>query len=164
MSGSRRRRLSCRFSYGEVTADFTGPSSYPVPPYASLATGHERALQGADFLRRLLKQVAGVRLLDPGAGEKVRFLTPAPAAALIEALSAAGALVEADGQWESTVAATVGWWHRRTQLVGLAAGIAAFLAGGSVPPVEEDRFDEVPQDLARRRLGTIDRPDQQESI
>jgi hypothetical protein len=153
-----------------VTADFTGQNSTStgsqlVPPFASLAaTRQERALQGADFLRRLLKQVAGVRLLDPAEGEKVRFLTPAPAADVIEALSAAGARVEADGPWESTLAATVGWWHRRTQLVGLATGVAAFLTGAPVPLIEEDQLDEVPQDLPRRRLGTIDRPDQQESI
>lgn len=147
-----------------MTADFTGQNSRSTGNQAVPPNGCERALQGADFLRRLLKQVAGVRLLDPGAGERVRFLTPAPAASLIEALSEAGALVAADGQWESTVAATVGWWHRRAQLVGLAAGIEAFLKRAPITPIDEDRLDEVPQDLPRRRLGTIDRPDQQESF
>ena len=147
-----------------MTADFTGQNSTSAKTQSVPPNGDERALQGADFLRRLLKQVAGVRLLDPLVGERVRFLTPAPAAALIEALSGVGALVEADGQWESTVAATVGWWHRRAQLVSLAAGVEAFLTGNRVLPIDEDRFDEVPQDLPRRRLGTIDRPDQQESI
>ena len=147
-----------------MTADFTGHNSRSTGTQTVPPSGDERALQGADFLRRLLKQVAGVRLLDPVAGARVRFLTPAPAVALIKALSAVGALVEADGQWESTVAATVGWWHRRAQLVSLAAGVEAFLTGTRVLPIEDDRFDEVPQDLPRRRLGTIDRPDQQESI
>ncbi|MFN2487254.1 MAG: hypothetical protein ABR609_11730 [Acidimicrobiia bacterium] len=135
-----------------MTADFTGETSYD-PPDPRLAA--DRATQAAHYLGRLLEQIAGVRVLPLAPGPAVTFITPAPASALNEALAGAGAELRAEGTWESTVTAVVGWWHRRNQLVALAQAVEAFLAGLSVSPIEADRFDEVPFDLPRRRLGTI---------
>jgi hypothetical protein len=144
-----------------VKADFTGNLN---PPTADAARASERALQGADFLRRCLKQVAGVDLFGPNDRALVTFLTPAPAASLIEALSQAGAMVRSEGTWESTIAASVGWWHRRSQLTGLANAIEAFLTSRILDPIEHDRFDKVPRDLPRRRLGTIAQPEPEEFV
>lgn len=131
-----------------MTADFTAERSHLAPDSGQ---AKERALQAADFLRRLLKQVAGVRLLEDGVGAKVTFLTPAPASALVDALAKAGTQIRSEGTWESTVSATVGWWHRRDQLIGLASGVEEFLAGQPLAPVESDRFETIPIDLPRRR-------------
>lgn len=135
-----------------MTADFTGETSCD-PPDPELAS--DRAAQAAHYLGRLLEQIAGVRVLPREPGPAVNFITPAPASALIEALAGAGAELRAEGTWESTVTATVGWWHRRNQLVALAQAVEACLASLPLSHIEADRFDEVPTDLPRRRLGTI---------
>lgn len=136
----------------KVTADFTGEALHHPPDAGGTA---ERAAQAAHYLGRLLEQIAGVRVLPRASGLAVTFITPAPASALTEALAVAGAELRAEGTWESTVTAVVGWWHRRNQLVDLARAVEAFLAGLPVSKIETDRYDEVPTDLPRRRLGTI---------
>ncbi|MGI8517376.1 MAG: hypothetical protein ACR2ME_03405 [Acidimicrobiia bacterium] len=135
-----------------MTADFTGETSYDSRDPGLAA---DRAAQAAHYLGRLLEQIPGVRVLSQAPGPAVTFITPAPASALIEALAGAGAELRAEGTWESTVTAVVGWWHRRNQLVALAQAVEAFVAGLPVSQIEADRFDKVPTDLPRRRLGTI---------
>ena len=141
-----------------MTADFTGAEHPP----ADIERASERTIRGGDFLRRALTQIANVDVLSSDEIGEVVFVTPAPAIAVTEALAAAGVEIAAEGTWEGTVRASVGWWHRRSQLLGLAAGVQAFLAGEPIVAVESDRFDSIPTDLPRRRLGTIAPPDREE--
>jgi hypothetical protein len=136
-----------------VTADFTGEGSSPAPNQTRAA---ERSEQGADYLRRCLRQIPGVDLLATNRAGEVKFTTPAPSARLVEALASAGADLRSVGPWESTALAAVGWWHRKRQLSGLADAIGAFVEGKDLTAIEPDRFDSIPDDLPRRRLGTID--------
>jgi hypothetical protein len=53
------------------------------------------------------------------------------------------------------VVLTLGWWHRREQLDGVAAAVGAVLAGKDPAPIDADSFDQIPDDLPRRRLNRI---------
>lgn len=141
-----------------MTADFSGAGHAA----ADVEGASERARRGADFLRRTLTQIAKVDVLSFDGNGEVVFVTPAPALSVVEALAAAGVAIAPEGTWEGTIRASVGWWHRRSQLVGLAAGVQAFLDGEPIVRVESDRFESIPADLPRRHLGTIAPPEREE--
>jgi hypothetical protein len=115
-----------------------------------------RSLQAAEGLRRRLQETPGLSWpVRYPAGRTVTFVTPLPATVLRAALSSIGVNIGADGWWEGLVTLTLGWWHRRDQLDGVAAAVTAVLAGKDPAPITADAYDEIPDDLPRRRLNRI---------
>jgi hypothetical protein len=130
-----------------------GPSREP----GWLHRAAERSLQGAEALRRRLVAIPGLQwpVVRP-AGRTVTCLAPIGGAEVKEAIAQAGVLVDAPpGWWEGVVTFTVGWWHTRAQLDGVARALAAVLAKGIPEPVADDSLDRIPEDLPRRRLNRI---------
>jgi hypothetical protein len=77
---------------------------------------------------------------------------------LVEALGTAGAMIAAEGTWEGTIKVVVGWWHHRSQLRALADAIESFLKSGRIASIRADDYETIPDDLPKRRLGTIASP------
>ncbi len=128
-------------------------------PEADLETLHDagvRSLQAAEALRRRLQEVPGLSWpVRYPAGRTLTFVTPVPVTVLRAGLSSVGVSIGASGWWEGLVTLTLGWWHRRDQLDGVAAAVMAILAGRDPAPVTADSYDQIPDDLPRRRLNRI---------
>ncbi|HUO45563.1 MAG TPA: hypothetical protein VM470_01885, partial [Acidimicrobiia bacterium] len=139
----------------DLPEDLLNATTWPDGGHLHLAG--ERALQAAAALRRRLGQVPGLRwpVVRP-AGRTVTCLAPIPGQKVQETLADVGILVDAPTTWwEGIVTLTVGWWHTRVQLDGLAAAVAEMLAGRSPAPLPPDSFEAIPDDLPRRHLNRI---------
>jgi hypothetical protein len=114
-------------------------------------------LQAAEALRRRLAEIPGLQWpVDRPAGRTVSCLTSRAGVEVKKAILEAGVLIDAPpGWWEGVISFTVGWWHTRAQLDGVARALAAVLAGRRPEPVAGDGFDRIPEDLPRRRLNRI---------
>lgn len=129
---------------------------WPEASSEPLLLAATRACQAADALRRRLAQIRDVKFpIERPLGRTVTVILPIPAVAVVEALADEGTAVSAAGFWEGALSVTLGWWHRRRQIDGLAAAITALVAGSPPTPVPPDRFDRIPDDLPLRRLDTI---------
>jgi hypothetical protein len=107
-------------------------------------------------LRRRLQEVPGLSWpVSHPAGRTLTFVAPLPVTVLREGLSSVGVSIGADGWWEGLVTLTLGWWHRRDQLDGVAAAVMAVLAGRDPARVPADSYARIPDDLPRRRLNRI---------
>ena len=110
----------------------------------------------ADFLRRRLRQVPGVRFISPSqAGGTVALIVPVPARQVVMQLETAGARTVDAGPWEGSLTMSCGWWHTRAQLSAVADATGAILQGNDPQPIPPDRFDRLPNDLAWRQLDSI---------
>ncbi|HKX75985.1 MAG TPA: hypothetical protein VJR05_11430, partial [Acidimicrobiia bacterium] len=131
--------------------------SWPQAPGSQLEGWGERVLQSAAALAQRLQQVPGLAWpVRRPAGRTVTVLAPHPASTIRQRLQTAGVLLADPVRWwEGILVISVGWWHTGQQLDGLAKALAAAITGDPVPPVEDDQFHEVPDDLPRRRLNRI---------
>lgn len=124
-----------------------------------------RTRLAADFLRRRLRQIAGLRFLSPvQAGGAVALLVPMPAEEVVVHLREAGASVLSSGPWEGCLVVHCGWWHSRSQLAALAEAFGAILEPDVPAPIPPDRYDRLPNDLAWRQLDSIEAPQPEESV
>ncbi|MGH8925878.1 MAG: hypothetical protein ACRDWA_14770 [Acidimicrobiia bacterium] len=124
-----------------------------------------RTRLAADFLRRRLRQVRGLRFMSPSqAGGAVALILAVPAREVVSQVEVAGARVLACGPWEGCIVVTCGWWHTRAQLAAVADAIGAVLEGKSLQPIPEDRYDRLPNDLAWRQLDSIQAPEHEEMV
>ena len=115
-----------------------------------------RSLQAAEALRRRLQEAPGLSWpVKYPAGRTLTFVTPLPVSVIRDALSSIGVSIGADGWWEGLITMTLGWWHRREQLDALTAAVTAVLAGRDPQPITADSYDQIPDDLPRRRLNRI---------
>jgi hypothetical protein len=131
--------------------------SWPEVPAGQVERWGERALQAAAALTKRLQQVPGLRwpVRRPG-GRTVTVLGSLSASVIKNRLETAGVVLATPYPWwEGILSISVGWWHTRRQLDGLAVALAAAISGDPVPPVEPDQVEEVPDDLPRRRLNRI---------
>ena len=139
-----------------LPARLRSATSWPESNEEILTEAGLRSLQAADGLRRRLQEAPGLSWpVQYQAGRTVTCITPLTATTVKEALSAVGVSIGGEGWWQGLVTFTVGWWHRRDQLDGLAAAITAVLTGRGPEPVTADTFDRIPDDLPRRRLNRI---------
>jgi hypothetical protein len=119
----------------------------------------------ADFLRRRLRQVPGVRFLSPSqAGGAVGLILPSPARQVAVQLEAGSARALVAGPWEGSLVINCGWWHTRTQLTAVADAVGKILQGDGPQPVPPDRYDRLPNDLAWRQLDSIQAPQPEEMV
>lgn len=119
----------------------------------------------ADFLRRRLRQVPGVRFVSPSqAGGAVGLILPAPARQVVIQLEAAGAVTLVAGPWEGSLVINCGWWHTRAQLSAVADAVGEILKGNDPQPIPPDRFHRLPNDLAWRQLDSIQAPNPEEMV
>ena len=124
-----------------------------------------RTRLAADFLRRRLRQVPGLRFLSPiQAGGAVALLLSMPADEAVSELRAAGALVLSSGPWEGCLVLHCGWWHTRAQLAAVADAVGVILEHKAPDPIPPDRYDRLPNDLAWRQLDSIEAPQPEESV
>lgn len=122
-----------------------------------------RTRLAADFLRRRLRQVPGLRFISPSqAGGAVALILPVPARQTVSQLEAAGARVVAHGPWEGCILINCGWWHTHTQLTAVADAIGDVLEGNDPQPIPPDRYDQLPNDLGWRQLDSIQAPEYEE--
>jgi hypothetical protein len=140
----------------ELPPGLQSGTHWPQADRAPLRDAGLRSLQAAEALRRRLQEVRGLSWpVRYPAGRTLTFVTPRPANVLRDALSSAGVRIGAGGWWEGLITLTLGWWHRREQLDGVAAAVMAVLAGRDPAPVVADSYDLIPVDLPRRRLNRI---------
>lgn len=140
----------------DLPPDLRSATQWPEANREVLALAGLRSLEAAEALRRRLQEVPGLSWpVRYPAGRTLTFVTPLPVPVLREALSSVGVSIGADGWWEGLVTLTLGWWHRRDQLDGAAAAVMAVLAGKDPAPVTADSYDQIPDDLPRRRLNRI---------
>lgn len=124
-----------------------------------------RTRLAADFLRRRLRQVRGLRFLSPvQAGGAVTMLLSIPADEAVSHLRVGGAAVLSSGPWEGCLVVHCGWWHSRAQLAAIAAAIGGILEHEAPVPIPPDRYDRLPNDLAWRQLDSIEAPQPEESV
>lgn len=139
-----------------LPAPLLSATTWPDADPEILTEAARRSLQAAEGLYKRLQEVAGLSwpIMYP-AGRTLTCVTPMPSRTVQEGLRPAGVEIGVGGWWEGIVTLTVGWWHTRAQLDGVAMALAAVLVGGSPQPVVDDRFDHIPDDLPRRRLNRI---------
>lgn len=124
-----------------------------------------RTRLAADFLRRRLRQVPGLRFLSPvQAGGAVALLLSMPAPEAVSQLTEVGAAVRSTGPWEGCLVVNCGWWHSRSQLAAVADAIGQIVEGKVPAPIPPDRYDRVPNDLAWRQLDSIEAPQPEELV
>ena len=129
---------------------------WPEAAAGPLTLAATRARQAADALRRRLAQIRDITFpVERPLGRTVTVILPIPAVPVVDALADAGAAVGKAEFWEGGLSVTLGWWHSRRQIDGLATAIASIVAGSAPAPVPPDRFDRIPDDLPLRRLDTI---------
>jgi hypothetical protein len=131
-------------------------TQWPEADLKALRDAGVRSLQAAEALRRRLQEIPGLSWpVRHPAGRTLTFVTSIPVTVLSEGLSSVGVSIGANGWWEGLVTLTLKWWHRRDQLDGVAAAVRAILAGRDPTPVTADSYDQIPDDLPRRRLNMI---------
>lgn len=124
-----------------------------------------RTRLAADFLRRRLRQVRGLRFLSPvQAGGAVALLLSMPADEAVTQLRVAGASVLSSGPWEGCLILHCGWWHTRAQLAAVAEAVGVIPEHKVPAPIPPDRYDRLPNDLAWRQLDSIEAPQPEESV
>lgn len=140
----------------DLPVDVRPTVTWPAGHHPIVVAAALRAQQGAAALRRRLSQVRGLMFpVEHPFGRTTTVVVPIPGDRLIEVLALAGARVNSVEFWEGGLSMTVGWWHTRQQIDALAAAIGEIASGGECLPIPSDRFDRIPDDLPRRRPGTI---------